>query len=36
MPTAVCPLLALYATAGGPSVQSATETAPEVSVTPLR
>jgi hypothetical protein len=36
IPTAVCPLLALNATAGGPSVHTATAVAPAVRVTPLR
>jgi hypothetical protein len=36
MPTAVLPLLALNATAGGPSVHMATAVAPAVRVTPLR
>src|SRR6266480_2373525 len=36
MPTAGVPLLVLYATAGGPSVQSATDAAPDASVSPLR
>jgi len=36
MPTAVLPLLALKATAGGPSVHIATAVAFAVRVTPLR
>src|SRR5437763_7537044 len=36
MPTAVCPLLVLYATAGGASVHKATAEAPDARVRPLR
>src|SRR6266446_476427 len=36
MPTALCPLLVLYATAGGPSVHTATADAPAARVSASR